>query len=106
MLAEESEFDRASDCEEVVGAVLVVAASGEGALAEVLYLTGDSFSRKSRRLGSRSRIGSLLSFGSPSLLEPQSQPIDDLELKCFTSRATFIKVEKERFEAYHLSLAE
>ena len=54
---------------------------GGGGFVEGLYFTGDSFSRKSRRLGSRSRRGSLLVllFGSPSLLEPQSQPIGKLE---------------------------
>ncbi len=39
----------------------------------MVYFTGDSFSRKSRKLGSRSRRGSLLVFSS--LLLPQNQPI-------------------------------
>ena len=46
---------------------------GRGGGGEVVYFTGDSFSRKSRKLGSRSRRGSLLL--PPSLLLPQNQPI-------------------------------
>ena len=49
---------------------------GGGGGFEVWYFTGDSFSRKSRRLGSRSRRGSLLvSFELPFLPEPPNQPI-------------------------------
>lgn len=41
---------------------------------EELYFTGDSLVRKSRRLGSRSRMGSFELLSS-SLEEPQNQPI-------------------------------
>lgn len=58
-------------CEEGFGAE-----EGDGGGFAVWYFTGDSFSRNSRRLGSRSRKGSpLLSFELPFLPEPQSQPI-------------------------------
>lgn len=54
------------------------AEEGDGGGFEVWYFTGDSFSRKSRRLGSRSRRGSLLlSFELPFLPEPRNQPIGD-----------------------------
>ncbi len=46
---------------------------GGGCGGDVVYFTGDSFSRKSRRLGSRSRRGLLLVLSSLSL--PQIQPI-------------------------------
>ena len=55
---------------------VVSAGGGGGGGAEVWYLTGDSFSRKSRRLGSRSRRGSLLLGGvllPPN--HPENQPI-------------------------------
>ena len=42
----------------VVDVVIGGDGEGEGGAGEVLYLTGDSFSRKSRRLGSRLRRGS------------------------------------------------
>ena len=52
------------------------AEGGGGGGFEVWYFTGDSFSRKSRKLGSRSRRGSPpLSLELPFLPEPQNQPI-------------------------------
>ena len=51
---------------------------GLGGGAEVWYLTGDSFSRKSRRDGSRSRRGSLELLLVDELLpnHPENQPIE------------------------------
>ena len=52
------------------------AEGGGGGGFAVWYFTGDSFSRNSRKLGSRSCRGSpLLSFGLPFLPEPPNQPI-------------------------------
>lgn len=44
-----------------------------------LYFTGDSFSRKARRSGSRSRRGSL-SLDGVAEEEPENQPMAQLEL--------------------------
>ena len=60
------------------GEVVVVVVSGSGAGAggggAGVYFTGDSLERKSRKLGSRSRRGSLfVDFGGSDL--PQNQPI-------------------------------
>lgn len=61
---------------ESVGSLVGLGANGGG--AEGWYLTGDSFSRKSRREGSRSRRGSLiLELFEEELLpnHPENQPI-------------------------------
>lgn len=52
---------------------------GLGGGAAVWYLTGDSFSRKSRREGSRSRKGSLELLLVEVLLpnHPENQPIEE-----------------------------
>ena len=57
-----------------VGVVVVVSGGGAGGGAAGVYLTGDSLERKSRRLGSSSRRGSLLEgFGGSDF--PQNQPM-------------------------------
>ena len=54
--------------------VVVVSGGGAGGGGAGVYFTGDSLERKSRRLGSRSRRGSLfVEFGGSDL--PQNQPI-------------------------------
>lgn len=55
------------------------AVGGGGGGEDGLYFTGDSFSRKSRRPGSRSRRGSLLVDGDSEGVE-ENQPIGDSAL--------------------------
>ena len=63
--------------------VAVLGSGGGGAGgggAGVVYLTGDSLERKSRRLGSRSRRGSLSGSLAASDFH-QNQPMADMKLK-------------------------
>lgn len=69
-----SSCEAASVCEARVGGLAVVVVSGAGGGGAGVYLTGDSLERKSRRLGSRSRRGSLLGDGGGSGF-PQNQPM-------------------------------
>ena len=58
----------------VADAGVVVSGGGAGGGGAGVYFTGDSLERKSRRLGSRSRRGSLSEdLGGSDL--PQSQPM-------------------------------
>lgn len=62
----------------VVVVVVLGSGGGVGTGGAGVYFTGDSLERKSRRLGSRSRRGSLFEDGGGSGL-PQNQPIVGLD---------------------------
>ena len=64
-----------------VGEEAKIGDSDEGGAGVGLYFTGDSFSRKSRRLGSRSLSGSEVELSAAAfLLVPQNQPIGEHEI--------------------------
>lgn len=59
----------------MVVVVVVVSGGRDGGGGAGVYFTGDSLERKSRRLGSRSRRGSLFEVDVGGSDFPQNQPI-------------------------------
>lgn len=59
----------------VVEGLVAWGGGGGGGGGAGVYFTGDSLARKSRRLGSRSRRGSLLVGSEGEGLGPQNQPM-------------------------------